>query len=82
MTRLGIMLENIETVFFLIVMVKLQKICLMHLKTQWKTYRQQLRDLPNKMIAAGVHPNFADMMFPMEPKFQDPPHQGILIQKQ
>ena len=46
------------------------------LKTQWKTYRQQLRDLPNKMIAAGVHPNFADMMFPIEPGFQDPPHQG------
>ena len=28
------------------------------------------------MIAAGVHPNFADMMFPMEPGFVNPPHQG------
>ena len=35
------------------------------LKDQWKAYRQSLRDLPNKMIAAGVHPNFADLMFPM-----------------
>ena len=43
------------------------------LKTQWKTYRQQLRDLPTKMQAAGVHPNFADMMFPMEPNFTNPP---------
>ena len=46
------------------------------LKNQWKAYRQSLRDLPNKMIAAGVHPNFADLMFPMEPGFQNPPHQG------
>ena len=46
------------------------------LKDQWKAYRQSLRDLPNKMIAAGVHPNFADLMFPMEPGFQNPPHQG------
>ena len=25
------------------------------------------------MQAAGVHPNFADMMFPMEPNFTNPP---------
>ena len=43
------------------------------LKTQWKDYRQSLRDLPAKMQAAGVHPNFADMMFPMEPNFTNPP---------
>ena len=43
------------------------------IKNQWKTYRQQLRDLPGKMQAAGVHPNFADMMFPMEPNFTNPP---------
>ena len=35
------------------------------LKNKWKTYRQQLRDLPAKMQAASVHPNIADMMFPM-----------------
>ena len=45
------------------------------LKEQWKTYRQQLRDLPSKMTAAGVHPNFADMMFPEEPNFVNPPSQ-------
>ena len=45
------------------------------LKEKWKTYRQQLRDLPGKMQAAGVHPNFADLMFPIEPEFQDPPSQ-------
>ena len=45
------------------------------LKEQWKTYRQQLRDLPSKMQAAGVHPNFADLMFPAEPNFTDPPAQ-------
>ena len=45
------------------------------LKQKWKDYRQQLRDLPSKMAAAGVHPNFADMMFPVEPEFTDPPAQ-------
>ena len=43
------------------------------LKTKWKTYRQQLRDLPNKMAAANVHPNIADMMFPMQPDYVEPP---------
>ena len=43
------------------------------LKTQWKTYRQQLRDLPGKMTAANVHPNIADMMFPMQPDYVEPP---------
>jgi len=43
------------------------------LKTQWKTYRQQLRDLPGKMTAASVHPNIADMMFPMQPDYVEPP---------
>ena len=43
------------------------------LKTQWKTYRQQLRDLPAKMTAASVHPNVADMMFPQAPDYVDPP---------
>ena len=43
------------------------------MKTAWKTYRQQLRDLPAKMQAASVHPNMADMMFPLEPGFTDPP---------
>ena len=45
------------------------------MKTKLKTYRQQLRDLPSKMQAAGVHPNFADLMFPAEPNFTDPPKQ-------
>ncbi len=43
------------------------------LKEEWKVYRQQLRDLPSKMQAASVHPNVADMMFPIEPGFTDPP---------
>ena len=43
------------------------------LKAKWKTYRQQLRDLPNKMQAASVHPNIADMMFPVSPDYVDPP---------
>ena len=43
------------------------------LKNKWKTYRQQLRDLPNKMQAASVHPNIADMMFPVSPDYVDPP---------
>ena len=43
------------------------------MKAAWKTYRQQLRDLPAKMQAANVHPNMADMMFPVEPGFTDPP---------
>ena len=43
------------------------------LKTKWKTYRQQLRDLPAKMQAASVHPNVADMMFPEQPDYEAPP---------
>jgi len=43
------------------------------MKTKYKTWRQQLRDLPNKMSAAGVHPNVADNMFPMNPLHVDPP---------
>ena len=43
------------------------------LKTKWKTYRQQLRDLPAKMQAASVHPNVADMMFPGPPDYEAPP---------
>ena len=43
------------------------------MKTKLKTFRQQLRDLPNKMAAAGVDPNIADMMFPMNPLHVDPP---------
>jgi len=43
------------------------------MKTKLKAYRQQLRDLPNKMAAASVHPNIADMMFPMNPLHVDPP---------
>ena len=43
------------------------------LKNKWKTYRQQLRDLPAKMQAAGVEPNIADMMFPIQPDYVDPP---------
>ena len=42
------------------------------LKDAWKAYRQNLRDLPAKMMAASVHPNIADMMFPMEPSFENP----------
>ena len=47
------------------------------LKTKWKTYRQQLRDLPAKMQPANVHPNVADMMFPMQPDYEH--HQQILL---
>ena len=43
------------------------------MKTKLKTYRQQLRDLPAKMQAAGVEPNIADMMFPVNPMHVDPP---------
>ena len=43
------------------------------MKTKLKTWRQQLRDLPAKMQAAGVEPNIADMMFPMNPLHVDPP---------
>ena len=43
------------------------------MKAKYKTWRQQLRDLPNKMTAAGVHPNVADNMFPMNPLHVDPP---------
>ena len=43
------------------------------MKTKLKTWRQQLRDLPNKMQAAGVEPNIADMMFPKNPLHVDPP---------
>ena len=42
------------------------------LKNKWKTYRQTLRDLPNKMSAANVHPNIADMMFPIQPDYVEP----------
>ena len=42
------------------------------LKEKWKTYRQQLRDLPAKMAAQSVHPNVADMMFPMQPDYEEP----------
>ena len=43
------------------------------MQTKIKTYRQQLRDLPAKMAAAGVEPNIADMMFPANPMHVDPP---------
>ncbi len=43
------------------------------MKAKLKTWRQQLRDLPNKMAAANVHPNVADNMFPMNPLHVDPP---------
>lgn len=43
------------------------------MKNEWKAYRQKLRDYPATMEAAGVHPNIADMMFPEEPYFTNPP---------
>ena len=43
------------------------------MKTAWKEYRQKLRDFPATMEAAGVHPNIADMMFPIQPFFTNPP---------
>ena len=42
------------------------------MKTKLKTWRQQLRDLPNKMQAAGVEPNIADLMFPQNPLYVEP----------
>lgn len=43
------------------------------MKNAWKEYRQKLRDFPATMEAAGVHPNIADMMFPIPPFFKNPP---------
>jgi hypothetical protein len=38
------------------------------LKDEWMEYRQKLRDLPTVMEEAGVDPNIAYYMFPLQPK--------------
>ncbi len=37
------------------------------LQEEWKEYRQKLRDLPTVMQEAGVEPNIAYYMFPIQP---------------
>ena len=63
------MLEVIETLYWKSSDGQIAEDMPDDMKTAWKTYRQQLRDLPAKMQAASVHPNIADMMFPNQPGF-------------
>jgi hypothetical protein len=46
------------------------------LQTAWKTYRQQLRDLPAVMIAKGYEPWQSVQMFPVMPKDMREPEQS------
>jgi hypothetical protein len=46
------------------------------LKTEWKEYRQKLRDFPQIMEDAGVEPNIAFYMFPENPDSKQPPENG------
>lgn len=38
------------------------------IKSEWETYRQQLRDFPAVIESAGIDPNIAFYMFPDQPK--------------
>ena len=46
------------------------------LQTAWKTYRQQLRDLPAVMMAKGYEPWQSVQMFPVMPKDMREPEQS------